>query len=399
VASERLDLVLHDRDCAAAAAGCEVASCLDDRVGGSSRDARRSVRPPSRHGRLIILTSGTTGRPKGATHRADGSAQGVAALVGPIPFRPRDTQVVAAPLFHGWGLTNLLLGLARSSTTVLTRAFDAAQTLDAVSRQRADVLVLVPVMLQRILALGPQALVEADTSRLRVIASSGSALGGKLVGETLDRLGPVLYNVYGSTEVTVATIATPSDLRRNPGCAGRPVLGARVEILDDQGKPAVPPSIGRVFVGTATRFEGYTNGGGKEERRGLLSTGDLGHFDPSGLLVIDGREDDMIVSGGENVYPAEVEDLLAHHPGIAQVAVVGIPDREFGQGLAAFVIAGEGHDLTVEDVKRHVRNNLARFKVPRRVEFLAELPRTSTGKVLKRELVETCLDRLDPAGV
>jgi len=392
VVSERLDRVLHDRDCAAAAAACEVASCLDDRLAASARDARRSVRPPSRPGRMIILTSGTTGRPKGATHRGDGSAQGVAATVGRIPFRPGDIQVVAAPLFHGWGLTNLLLALARSSTTVLMRVFDAAQTLDTVSRQGADVLVVVPVMLQRILALGPQALVDADTTRLRVIASSGSALGGKLVGETLDRIGPVLYNVYGSTEVTVAAIATPFDLRRNAACAGSPVLGARVEVVDDQGKPVAPGSIGRVFVGTATRFEGYTNGGGKEERDGLLSSGDLGHFDPSGLLVIDGREDDMIVSGGENVYPAKVEELLTRHPGIAQVAVVGVPDPDFGQGLAAFVVAREGRELTVEDVKRHVHRNLARFKVPRRVEFLTELPRTTTGKVLKREFVQACLD-------
>jgi fatty-acyl-CoA synthase len=339
---------------------------------------------------MIILTSGTTGRPKGAAHRADGSSQGVAAIVGRIPFRPRDTQVVAAPLFHGWGLTNLLLGLARSSTTVLTRVFDAAGTLEGISRHRADVLVVVPAMLQRILGLGPRALIGADASRLRIIASSGSALGEKLVGETLDRLGPVLYNVYGSTEVTVATIATPSDLRRNPACAGRPVLGARVEILGDRGEPMATGRTGRVFVGTATRFEGYTNGGGKEERRGMLSSGDVGHFEPDGLLVIDGREDDMIVSGGENVYPAEVEELLAHHPSVVEVAVVGVPDPEFGQSLAAFVVSRDGHDLGAEDVKRYVRDNLARFKVPRRVEFLTDLPRTATGKVLKRELVQAC---------
>jgi fatty-acyl-CoA synthase len=339
---------------------------------------------------MIILTSGTTGRPKGASRGAQGTARGIAGVVSRIPFRARDTQVIAAPLFHAWGLTALLLGLARSSTTVLTRVFDPARTWDAVSRHRAEVLIAVPVMLQRILALGPQALVDADTSNLKIVASSGSALGAPLAGEILDRLGPVLYNLYGSTEVAVATIATPDDLRRNPGTAGRPVLGARVEILDEEGKPVATGRTGRVFVGSAMRFEGYTNGAGKEQRRGLLCSGDLGHWDADGLLMLDGREDDMVVSGGENVYPAEVEDLLARHAGVAEVAVVGVPDAEFGQSLAAFVVPRAGRDPTADELKRYVRVNLARFKVPRRVEFWNELPRTATGKILRRELVRAC---------
>jgi fatty-acyl-CoA synthase len=208
-----------------------------------------------------------------------------------------------------------------------------------------------------------------------------------LATDALNRFGPILYNLYGSTEVAVATIATPADLRRNPSTAGRPVMGTRVAILDEQGSTVRNETVGRIFVGGAMRFDGYTDGEGKEQLHGLLATGDVGAFDRHGLLMIEGREDDMIVSGGENVFPGEVEELLAGHPGIEEVAVVGSPDQDFGQGLAAFVVIKPGVALGEEDVNQHVRENLARFKVPRRVEFIDALPRTSTGKVLKRKLV------------
>ncbi len=236
------------------------------------------------------------------------------------------------------------------------------------------------------LALGPDELVRVDTSTLEVIAVSGSALGGRLATEILNRFGPVLYNTYGSTEVAAASIATPSDLRASPTTVGRRAPGVRVEILDDAGNELPVGQTGRVFVGSAARFDGYTSGGGKENQHGLLSSGDVGHFDADGRLYIDGRDDDMIVSGGENVYPAEVEELLSHHPAVAEVAVVGVTDEEFGQGLAAFVVLRPGQELTVDDVRQHVRSHLARYKVPRRVTFLDELPRNPTGKVLKRTL-------------
>jgi fatty-acyl-CoA synthase len=195
-----------------------------------------------------------------------------------------------------------------------------------------------------------------------------------------------LYNTYGSTEVATATIATPRDLRQSPATAGRVVTGARVELLADTGEPVPAGEIGRVFVGNPMRFDGYTGGGSKESRRGLLSSGDLGHFDDRGRLFIDGREDDMVISGGENVYPAEVEELLAHHPGISEVAVVGVDDAEFGQALKAYVVRRSNAELDAETVRHYVRDHLARFKVPRQVEFLDELPRNATGKVMKRSL-------------
>jgi fatty-acyl-CoA synthase len=303
-----------------------------------------------------------------------------------IPLRVRDTQVVAAPMFHAWGLLHLLLGLSRSATTVVQSHFDAGATLEALEAHRARVLVVVPVMLRRMLALGPEALVAVDLSSLAVIASSGSALGADLAAGVLRRFGPVLYNVYGSTEVALAAVATPGDLSWAPATAGRVAFGSRVEVVDEAGQPVPAATTGRIFVGSAMGFEGYTSGGDKERLRGLVASGDVGHFDAGGRLFVDGREDDMIVSGGENVFPAEVEDVLSLHPGIAEVAVTGVDDDEFGQALAAYVVRRPGAALSVDDVRDHVRRSLARFKVPRRVVFVDELPRTATGKVVKRLL-------------
>jgi len=387
VQAEGIGTVIHDDEFAPVVAGLD-ARTIDESALAGLAATRSRVRPRRHQGRLIILTSGTTGRPKGAARRSDGAIEGVAAVLERIPLRAGDVQVVAAPLFHAWGLTGLLLGIGRCATTVLARRFDPAATVAAMARHRADVLIVVPVMLARILALDPSVLVASPCPSLRVIASSGSALGSRLATETLSRFGPVLYNLYGSTEVAVATIATPADLLRAPATAGRVAFGVRVEILDDRGDPVPDGTVGRVFVGGSMRFSGYTNGGGKEQQRGLMSSGDLGRF-VDGMLFVDGREDDMIVSGGENVYPIEVEELLSHHPDVADVAVVGVPDDEFGQVLAAFVVARPGVTADAEALRSHVRDHLARHKVPRRVTFLDELPRNPTGKVLRRVLVDT----------
>ena len=210
-----------------------------------------------------------------------------------------------------------------------------------------------------------------------------------------DRFGEVIYNLYGSTEVSVATLATPAEVRDAPTSVGRPALGSRVVLIDDHGAPVAPGGRGRVFVGTVTPFEGYTGGGHKEIVDGMLATGDVGHFDDQGRLYVDGRDDDMIVSGGENVFPAEVEELLVAHAAVREVAVIGVADEEFGSRLHAFVVLLAGHDLDEDGVKAHVRENLARYKVPRAVTFLDELPRNPTGKVLKRELVRRVSDRDD----
>jgi acyl-CoA synthetase (AMP-forming)/AMP-acid ligase II len=342
--------------------------------------------PPARPGRTVILTSGTTGTPKGASRGAPKGLGTAAALFSRIPLKARETTMIAAPLFHAWGLAHVSLGMALASTLVLRCRFDPEDTLRAVAETDATALVVVPVMLQRILALPDDVVGRYDTSSLRVVAVSGSALTGELAERWMDRFGDNLYNLYGSTEVAWATIATPEDLRAAAGTAGKPPLGTVVKVVDEHGHEAPPGTTGRIFVGNEFQFEGYTGGGTKPMIDGLMSVGDVGRFDEAGRLYVEGREDDMIVSGGENVFPGEVEDLLARHPAVADVAVVGVPDEEFGQRLKAFVVRAPGPSATADELKDHVKRHLARYKVPRDVEFLDELPRNTTGKVLRREL-------------
>jgi len=387
VTHEGIDTVLHDDEFAAIVDG----SGAPVTVGGSELAALGAERsylplvPTRRAGRMVILTSGTTGRPKGAARTSVGGVDALTPLLSTVPIRARDTVVIVAPLFHAWGLVHLGVGLGMSSTAVLQAQFDPERVLAAIAEHRAAGLVVVPVMLQRILALGGEVIARYDTSSLRYIASSGSALGATLATAVIRRFGPILYNIYGSTEVSLATVAGPADLQAAPATAGRPAPGSVVRILDADGRELGPDEVGRVFVGNQSRFEGYTGGGGKEDI-GLLSSGDLGHFDRRGRLFIDGRDDDMIVSGGENVFPAEVEDLLATHPSVAEAAVIGVADEEFGQRLKAFVVRRPGAKLTERQVKEHVRSHLARYKVPGTVVFVDALPRTTTGKLRRLDL-------------
>jgi fatty-acyl-CoA synthase len=356
---------------------------LDDLIAASDD---RDLDPPEEASRFVILTSGTTGTPRGAQRAQPDTLGPLAALFSRIPLRARERTVIAAPLFHSWGFAHFVLGLSLGSTYVLRRRFDPEETLRAIQQRGATALVVVPVMMQRILELPKTTLDRYELPTLRVTAASGSVLPGELATKWMDTFGDNLYNLYGSTEVAWATIATPEDLRAAPGTAGRPPRGTVVRVVDSEGEDVEPGRTGRVFVGNEMAFEGYTGGGGKDVLDGLLSSGDVGHFDADGRLFIDGRDDEMIVSGGENVFPREVEDLLSDHEEVREVAVIGVEDEQFGQRLKAFVVLAEGAVLTDEDVKQHVKSNLARYKVPREVEFLDSLPRNATGKILKREL-------------
>jgi len=345
--------------------------------------------PPEKPARATILTSGTTGTPKGA--RRERQSAGIDSLIGILellPLRVEAITMIAAPTFHSWGLAHLLMGTMLSSTLVLRRKFDPEGTLAAVHESRAHNLAVVPVMMQRILGLDPKIIKKYDTTSLRVVAASGSALPGELALRWMDTFGDNLHNFYGSTEVAQASIATPRDLREAPGTAGRPPKGTIVRILDNEGKPVPVGVTGRIFVGNQGQFDGYTGGGGKEVIDGLMSIGDVGHFDEDGRLYVEGRDDEMIISGGENVFPIEVENLLADHPAIDDVAVIGVPDDEFGQRLKAFVVLKSGEQLNEEQAKAYVKEHLARYKVPREVVFVNEMPRNATGKVLKRVLKE-----------
>ena len=349
------------------------------------------VVPPDREGRAVILTSGTTGAPKGAARSNPQSLDPAVSLLSKIPLKARQVSHIAAPLFHSWGVAHYTIGLILGTTYVLRRRFDPEACLDAVARYRCDSLVVVPVMMQRILDLPKETRTKYDVSSLKVVAASGSALPGDLAIEWMNAFGDTLYNLYGSTEVAWASIATPTDMRAAPGTAGKPPRGTVVRLFDENGVEVPPGHTGRIFVGNELLFEGYTGGGSKDFIGSLMATGDVGRFDEGGRLFVEGRDDEMIVSGGENVFPQEVEDLLARHEAVSEVAAIGVEDPDFGQRLRAFVVLEKGKQVSEDELKSHVKANLARYKVPREIVFLDELPRNATGKVLKREL-----QRLEP---
>lgn len=397
-AREGVELLVLDTEFEPVAEGLELKhgriNCLadpgdPDRIESIMDGAPAGLPPaPKKAGRIVLLTSGTTGTPKGAPRPEPRSLTIPGALLQRMPMRATEATVIGPPVYHGTGLVMALISISLGSKLVLRRQFDAADFLDDIERHRATTVCVVPVMLQRVLNLGEDEIAKRDLDCLRVVFCAGSQLPGEVAERATDLLGDVIFNLYGSTEVSVATLATPADIRVAPTSVGKPALGSRVLILDESGSHAAPGEIGRIYVGTSSPFEGYTGGGGKDMVDGLLASGDLGHFDAEGRLFIDGRDDEMIVSGGENVYPHEVEDILVSHPAIDDAAVIGVEDAEFGQRLRAFAVMTEGATTTEREVKDFVKSNLASFKVPREVVFLDELPRNPTGKVLKRKLAE-----------
>ena len=335
---------------------------------------------------MVILTSGTTGAPKGANRQEPETIDPAAALLSKIPLRARERTLIAAPMFHSWGLAHFALGMGLSSTLVLRRRFDPEE--DAAGDRRAPLtaLIVVPVMLQRMLELGPKVVARYDSCSLRVIAASGSALPGELA----PRSWTVRRRALQPLRLDRGRLGDDRHAGR-PARRARhrraPAARHRRAPLDDAGREVGPGETGRIFVGNELVFDGYTGGGGKDVIDGLMTTGDVGHFDAVGRLFVDGRDDEMIVSGGENVFPREVEDALCALDGVDEVAAIGVADERFGQRLQAFVVrASSSH--RERDVKEHVKANLAGYKVPRDVVFLDELPRNATGKVLKRELAE-----------
>jgi fatty-acyl-CoA synthase len=328
----------------------------------------------------VLLTSGTTGTPKGARRDKPTGLASAFGVLERIPYRGGDVSVIPTPLFHAWGLAQLTIALATASTAVLVRRFAVDATLDAVEAERASVLAVVPVMIQRILAADTDG---RDLSSLRIVACSGSALPAAVATAWMDRFGDNLYNLYGSTEVGQATLADPEDLRAAPGTAGRAIPGTVVEVVDERGGALPPGETGLIVVGSDGQFTEYTGGGTKDRVRGLMSSGDVGYFDADGRLFVSGRADDMIVSGGENVFPLEVEEVLLTHDDVVDVMVVGVPDDEFGQRLAAYVVLGRSGSIDADGVRSFVAARLARHKVPRDVHVVEDLPRNTTGKLLR----------------
>jgi fatty-acyl-CoA synthase len=338
---------------------------------------------------IILLTSGTTGTPKGAKRsEGSGGAGDLKAVLDRTPWRAEEPIVIVAPMFHAWGFSQLLFAALLACPIVTRRRFDPEATLDLVDRHQATGLAVVPVMFDRIMDLPDDIRNRYSGRSLRFATASGSRMRPDVVIRFMDQFGDVIYNNYNATEAGMIATATPADLRAAPDTAGTPADGTEIRILDSDFRELPTGEVGQIFVRSGTLFDGYTSGTTKDFHDGFMASGDLGYLDEAGRLFVVGRDDEMIVSGGENVYPIEVEKTLVAHPDVAEAAVLGVDDEQYGQRLAAFVVLSDGASATPDSLKQHVRDNLANYKVPRDISIMEELPRGSTGKILRNELRE-----------
>jgi acyl-CoA synthetase (AMP-forming)/AMP-acid ligase II len=366
-------------------AGPTVEKMIGENAG---REPQRQRAKASTKSKVILLTSGTTGSPKGAKHSggADGGPGILKAILDRTPWRAEEAVVVVAPMFHAWGFSQLVFAASMACTVVTRRKFDPEATLELIDRHRATGLCVVPVMFDRIMELPDEVRNKYSGRSLRFAAASGSRMRPDVVIKFMDQFGDVIYNNYNATEAGMIATATPQDLRAAPDTAGKPAGGTEIRILDSDFNEVPRGEVGSIYVRNSSQFDGYTSGKTKDFHEGFMSSGDVGYLDDAGRLFVVGRDDEMIVSGGENVYPIEVEKTLAAHPEVAEASVIGVDDDQFGQRLAAFVVLTDGAAATPDVLKQHVRENLANYKVPRDITILDELPRGSTGKIVRREL-------------
>ena len=335
--------------------------------------------------RTVLLTSGTTGTPKGAK-LTGGDAFALKAILDRTPWRTEEAVVIVAPMFHAWGFSQLIFAASMACTIVTRRKFDPEATLELIDRHRATGLAVVPVMFDRIMDLPDDIRQQYSCKSLRFAAASGSRMRPDVVIAFMDEFGDVIVNNYNATEAGLIASATPEDLRAAPDTAGKPAPGTEIRILDKDFHEVPTGEVGQIYVRSGTLFDGYTSGKTKDFRAGFMASGDMGYLDEHGRLFVVGRDDEMIVSGGENVYPIEVETTLAAHPEVTEASVMGVDDEQYGQRLAAFVVLAPGASATPDTLKQHVRDSLANYKVPREILVLHELPRSSTGKILRNEL-------------
>jgi acyl-CoA synthetase (AMP-forming)/AMP-acid ligase II len=388
MSSHQIRIVICDNEFAdrAHAAGEDVTVIDPARVDARERDPRPKVAPG---GRIVLLTSGTTGSPKGVPRKPEiTSALGVgASILDRTGLRTGSRITVPVPMFHGLGFGMLVLTMALGGTALTRRRFDAEDMLVQASEHLADAMIVVPVMLARILDVDDDIRARNPLRSLRVVISSGARLEPDLARRFMDAYGDIIYNGYGSSEVGIGSLATPADLREAPETVGRPVVGCAVRILDENDVPVGPDVTGRVFVGSELTFDAYTGGESKDVIGDLMDTGDMGCLDRTGRLFIVGREDDMIVSGGENVYPRAVENALSELPEVADNAVFGVPDEDYGERLAAFVVPHPDAHVEEDSVRKYLKDKVSRFEQPRDIKVVKKIPRNPAGKVVRNELM------------
>ncbi len=341
-------------------------------------------------GGVIVYTSGTTGKPKGANRSWKKTGfESVADMIVQCGMRTDDRHLVVCPLYHSAAPAFVTIMLSLGATVVLMNHFEPEGALDIIQREKITSTLMVPTMIIRITNLPEEALAKYDTKSLRWVMSAAAPLSTDAARRFMQRFGPVLWNFYGATETGLVTLAGPHDHVNRPGTIGRALRGNEIRLLDDAGHQVTPGQIGELYARNSTLISGYHKNDeatASSQRDGFFSVGDMGRLDPEGYYYLESRKHDMVISGGVNIYPREIEDHLNTHPAILEAAVVGVPDPEWGETLKAFIVMRRGEQITETEVIDYCRKTLADFKRPRKVTFLEELPRNPTGKILKREL-------------
>ena len=343
-------------------------------------------------GGVIVYTSGTTGKPKGANRSYKKTGfESVADMIQQVGVRADDRHLVVCPLYHSAAPAFVAIMMALGATIVLQDHFEPEPCLQIIEREKITCTLMVPTMLIRIAALPPETIAKYSTRSLRWVMSGAAPLSTEAARRFMDAFGPILWNFYGSTETGLVTLAGPRDHIARPGTIGKAMRGNQIRLLDDHGQPVPQGQVGELYARNSTLITGYHGNAeatSAAQREGYYSVGDIGRVDADGFYYLESRKHDMVISGGVNIYPREIEDHLSTHPKLLEAAVVGVPDPEWGETLRAFIVLRNGELLTESDVVDYCRSALADYKRPRKVTFLAELPRNPTGKILKRELRE-----------
>jgi fatty-acyl-CoA synthase/long-chain acyl-CoA synthetase len=344
-------------------------------------------------GGTMIYTSGTTGKPKGAVRSGPPDPEVLGALLNLFGYRPDDIYITSGPLYHSGPSAFMGAGLLFGQTIIVQRKFDAEDWLRLVDKYQASSTFAAPAVVRMICALPGQVKDRYDRSSMRVMVANAAPWSYALKQQYVADFPPgSLFEVYGSTELGVDTVLMPEDQMRKPGSCGKPAPGIEIMLVDDDGDQVTgtgPDHSGEVFVRSRAVFDTYHKNDASYQSGSLgdfHTVGDIGYWDDEGYLYICDRKTDMIISGGMNIYPAEIEAALEQHPGIYDVAVFGIPSEQWGEVVHATVVRAPGSPLTGEDIMAFAREHLASYKVPRSVAFTDELPRTGSGKLLKRQL-------------